>query len=131
MTQIKDAAGNRTTSSVMLLTSHTGYSRVVITTPIATVGNRIPTDLGIAPGNIIDYGNIVGVGTVNVNDDATFDADEGVEKFTAYVGNLVDGWGNAEVQSIDDELVGVINCFIANKLTASKFEKRVLRAGGF
>jgi len=120
--QIKDAAGNRTTSSVMLLTSHSGYSRVTIGTPNTTANNRITSTPDIESGDIIDYGDVVGTGTVVVNNDGTFDADEGVTSFTAYVGNLIDGWGSAGVQSIafgpdDGEIVSV--AIFADGITAS------------
>jgi len=105
--QIKDAAGNRTTSSVMLLTSHSEYSRVTIGTPNTTADNRITSTPDIESGDIIDYGDIVGTGTVVVNNDGTFDADEGVTEFTAYVGNFTDGWGSLGVQEISDESVDI------------------------
>ncbi len=99
--QIKDAAGNRTTSNVMVLTSHSGYSRVIIGTPNPTVENRLTSSPDITSGDIIDYGDIEGTGTVVVNDDATFDYDSDVTGFNYYVGNLTDGWGTSEVQTLN------------------------------
>lgn len=99
--QIKDGAGNRTTDSAVLLTSHTGYNRVVVGTPNSTAANRITSSDDLASGDIVDYGNVQGTGTVIVNDDGTFSASEGVTAFTVYVGTLADGWGAAAVQYVD------------------------------
>lgn len=102
--QIKDSAGNRATSSVALLTSHTGYSRVTIGTPDATAADRLTAVADLASGDVIDYGDVVGTGTVVVNSSGTFNATATVTGFDYYVGNLTDGWGTSATQTIQEPI---------------------------
>lgn len=116
--QIKDAVGNRTTSSVLDLTSPTGYSRVTIGTPNTTADNRLTATADIASGDVVAWGDVVGTGSVIVYDDAAFEADEGVTAFDFYVGNTTDGWGASETQTVGgaDEIAPSVTSLVISSL---------------
>jgi hypothetical protein len=56
----------------------------------------------IAVNEILSWGNVVGSGTVNINEDTTYDVDYRVKAFTVYVGNYEEGWRASDTLFLSD-----------------------------
>ena len=77
-----------------------GWQYVNIGTPNTTASNRLTASPDIASGDQVEWGNIVGTGSVTVLDDGTFVADVGVAAFDFRVFTTGDGWGSVATQTI-------------------------------
>lgn len=77
---------------------------VVVGTPDLEADNRIVTSPDLQTGWVIAWGNIVGSGTVVVNSDGTFHADEGVTAFDAQVWDG-SSWGAVATQYLGPDEV--------------------------
>lgn len=77
-----------------------GWQYVDIGTPDTTASNRLTATPDLASGDQVEYGNIVGTGSVTVFDDGTFVADAGVTAFDFRVFTAVDGWGASATQTV-------------------------------
>lgn len=99
------AGGESNVLTGVILVSHSGYSHVTIGTPNTTADNRITAVDDIVSGDIIDWGDVSGTGTVVINNDGTFDTGELVIGFTVYVGDFIDGWGAPGVQTIEPDTI--------------------------
>ncbi len=99
------SGSQRLTDSKPVLIPQVGFQTVVI----ANLNDplRITTTSGaiadIRIGETVSWGNIAGAGTVNVNDDATFDvAANAVKHFDVFVGNTTIGWRAFDTQFVLD-----------------------------
>lgn len=93
----------RLTVSQLVLLPHEGYNMVAIQN--LDDPKRLwasPDDIEV--GDLVSWGDIEGTGTVNINEDATFDVDVAVKSFKAYVGNTTTGWRAMETQTITGNL---------------------------
>lgn len=108
--QVK-AGAQRVTSSDLALVPHDGFLQVLITD--ASNPAKLQFDPPIALNEIVSWGNVIGTGTVVVDDEATWDADYRVSSFETYVGNYTDGWRAFDTQYVTDVLNAL---FCANSL---------------
>jgi hypothetical protein len=76
------------------------YQIVTISTPNATAAKRITAVADIEAGDLLAWGDVAGIGSVNVADDATFDADLWVQSFDVQVWDGTE-WGAVGLQTLD------------------------------
>jgi hypothetical protein len=94
------------TSTAFALTSlqpAAGWSFVDIGTPDTTAADRLTTTGGgdLASGDQVEWGNVVGTGTVTVSSDGTFAADPGVTSFDYRAWSVSGGgWGTAQTEDL-------------------------------
>jgi hypothetical protein len=96
--RVTTADGNDSVS--VTISPPAGRDYVDIGTPDPVAANRITAIPDIESGDQLEWGNIQGTGTVVVNDDATFDADEGVTAFDVRAQDGT-GWGDWATQTVD------------------------------
>lgn len=101
--QLVDAAGNRTTTSYTLLLPQTGHQMRVVGTPHSNPTERIDTDPDAVAGDFVQWGDVIGAGSVVVNADLTIVVTGDVTGFYASHGDpadLASGWSVPKLQSV-------------------------------